>query len=240
MQHIFSSRFGHIVVTALALVVAFLSGSAVVAYATAPQSEIYACVNNSSGTIKVIAATGSCGNNEIKLIWNTQGPQGVPGPQGVTGPTGSTGAIGPTGPQGPQGEVGPQGPSGPSGPQGVPGPQGATGLTGAQGPAGPQGATGPTGATGLQGAPGISGYELKVGAYTLQAGESGNYSAFCSPGKQLFGGGYRVEDGVFNIPSRGSGPFRGADGINTWLAPLYNPNTFGVRITVFVICGNVN
>jgi hypothetical protein len=221
MQHIFSSRFGRIFVTVLALVV-FLSGSAVVAYATAPPSEIYACVNNSSGTIKVISATGTCGSNEIKLVWNTQGPQGVPGPQG---PTGAIGAAGP------QGETGPQG---------IPGPQGATGMAGAQGPAGPQGATGPTGATGPQGAPGISGYELKFGAYTLQAGESGNYVASCSPGKQLFGGGYRVEDGIFNIPSRGSGPFRGADGINTWLAPLYNPNTFGVRITVFAICGNVN
>jgi hypothetical protein len=33
---------------------------------------IYACVNNSSGTIHVTGATGSCANNEILLVWGSQ------------------------------------------------------------------------------------------------------------------------------------------------------------------------
>jgi hypothetical protein len=152
----------------------------------------------------------------MKLVWNTQGPQGVPGPQG---------------PQGIPGPAGPAGAIGPAGPQGDPGPQGAQGIPG------PVGATGPQGP---QGVPGVSGYELKFGNYTIPAGGADNYWAYCSPGKQIFGGGYRVEDGVLNIPSRGSGPFRDAAGTNSWLAPLYNPNTFGVRITVFAICGYAN
>jgi hypothetical protein len=174
MHHVFNSRFGRILTTALALAAAFAASSAVVAHATAPSSEIYACVNNSSGAIHVTDATTACNSNEMKLVWNTQGPQGVPGPQG---------------------------------PQGV---------------------------------PGVSGYELKFGNYTIPAGGADNYWAYCSPGKQIFGGGYRVEDGVLNIPSRGSGPFRDAAGTTSWLAPLYNPNTFGVRITVFAICGYAN
>jgi hypothetical protein len=51
-------------------------------------SVIYACVNNSSGTI--IAPTAACNANEIKLQWNTagpQGPKGDSGPQGAPGPT---------------------------------------------------------------------------------------------------------------------------------------------------------
>jgi hypothetical protein len=225
MHHIFNSRFGRILTTALALAAAFAAGSAVVAHATAPSSEIYACVNNSSGAIHVTDATTACNSNEMKLVWNTQGPQGVPGPQGpqgIPGPAGPAGAIGP---------AGPQGDPGPQGAQGIPGPVGATGATGASGPTGPQGP---------QGVPGVSGYELKFGNYTIPAGGADNYQAYCSPGKQIFGEGYRVEDGVLNIPSRGSGPFRDAAGTTSWLAPLSNPNTFGVRITVFAICGYAN
>ena len=33
---------------------------------------IYACVNNSSGTIHVTGATGSCASNEILLVWGSQ------------------------------------------------------------------------------------------------------------------------------------------------------------------------
>jgi hypothetical protein len=60
MHHVFNSRFGRILTTALALAAAFAAGSAVVAHATAPSSEIYACVNNSSGAIHVTDATTAC------------------------------------------------------------------------------------------------------------------------------------------------------------------------------------
>lgn len=61
---------------------------------------IYACVNNSSGTIKVVSATSTCANNEILLVWNGEGTQGPAGPTGPTGPTGATGPTGSTGPAG--------------------------------------------------------------------------------------------------------------------------------------------
>lgn len=57
-------------------------------------SLIYACVNNGSGTIHIVAAGASCQTNEISLVWNAQGPAGPPGPQG---PAGSPGPQGPNG-----------------------------------------------------------------------------------------------------------------------------------------------
>lgn len=71
--------------------------------ADAPTTTLYACVNNSSGTIHMIDATGSCASNEQLVVWNQ---------------------VGPTGPQGPQGQAGPQG---------VPGPQGPAGTNGVSG-----------------------------------------------------------------------------------------------------------
>jgi len=109
MRHLFRTRLGRILATALIAALAFGSGSAVAAFAVATPSTIYACVNNSSGTIKVIDAVTACGTNEIKLEWNTAGPQGA------TGATGATGAPGPQGAPGPHGAVGPQGLQGPAG-----------------------------------------------------------------------------------------------------------------------------
>jgi len=78
----------------------------------------YACVNFSSGTIKIVNEGDSCHGNETLIKWNQIGP---PGPQG------SQGEQGLPGPQGPRGEVGPAGPQGPQGEQGLPGPQGEPG-----------------------------------------------------------------------------------------------------------------
>jgi hypothetical protein len=127
MQRLLGTRRWRVLATALLVAFAFASGSAVAAFALAPPSTIYACVNNSSGTIKIVGANDTCKNNETKLQWNTEGPQGPAGPTGPAGP------AGPQGPQGPQGETGPQGPAGPQGPQGATGPQG---VPGPQGPAG--------------------------------------------------------------------------------------------------------
>ena len=112
-------------------VLAMLTATAALAFGTAATAgAIYACVNNNSGTIRIITENSLCTSNEQLLAWNIEGPPGPAGPAGATGPAGSDGAQGPTGPQGPQG------------------PQGSTGL---QGPAGPQGPTGPTGPQGPAG-----------------------------------------------------------------------------------------
>jgi len=80
---------------------------------------IHSCVNNTSGEIKIIAATANCPSNYHSLDWNIQGPAGQQGP---------IGPVGPIGPQGLQGEQGPQGLPGQQGIQGIQGPAGISGL----------------------------------------------------------------------------------------------------------------
>ena len=104
--------------------------------------QIYACVNNSNGEIKLVAQNATCKNSETLVVWNVAGPQAMIGPQGPAGPAGPAGAQGPQGPAGPQG---PQGAAGLTGPQG---PQGLAGLAGPPGPAGPAGPPGPPAAGG--------------------------------------------------------------------------------------------
>ena len=106
---------------------------------------IRACVQQTSGVLRLIGTAESCRPTETLVTWNVQGIQGPPGPEGPQGPQG---VAGPQGPQGPQGDVGPQGPQGEVGPQG---PQGETGPAGAVGPAG---SPGPIGPVGPQGPPG--------------------------------------------------------------------------------------
>lgn len=67
---------------------------------------IHACVNNTSGEIKIVGVNVTCASNYRALDWNIQGPAGSPGPMGPAGPAGT---------QGPQGLTGPQGPAGISG-----------------------------------------------------------------------------------------------------------------------------
>ncbi len=108
---------------------------------------IDACVNKSSGSVRIIGASQSCGSAENALSWNVAGPTGPAGPAGATGPTGPAGAAGPAGPAGPVGPAGATGPTGPPG-AGATGPTGPTGATGPTGPTGVTGATGPTGPAG--------------------------------------------------------------------------------------------
>ncbi|HKY49946.1 MAG TPA: hypothetical protein VJP45_01700, partial [Candidatus Limnocylindria bacterium] len=54
-----------------ALLVAAIIGTASVGLAGAITTGlIYACVNNGSGTIKVVSAEAACSSNEILLVWN--------------------------------------------------------------------------------------------------------------------------------------------------------------------------
>jgi hypothetical protein len=86
-----------VVVGLVAVIVAILTANLASAQATV----YYACVNNSSGEIKMVAADAQCNKNWTKIDWNRVGPQGPAGP------------VGPAGPAGPQGEQGPQGEPGP-------------------------------------------------------------------------------------------------------------------------------
>ncbi len=90
----------------IGLALALVGASAMTFAAAASTGVIYACVNNSSGTIQVVSAAETCKANEVTLTWNQQGPAGATGPQGVRGDTGQQGATGAAGPQGPAGPPG--------------------------------------------------------------------------------------------------------------------------------------
>ena len=81
----------------IGLSLALVGGSAITFAAAASTGVIYACVNNSSGTIHLVGSADTCSTNEVALAWNQQGPKGDTGPQG---PKGDTGPQGPTGPAG--------------------------------------------------------------------------------------------------------------------------------------------
>jgi hypothetical protein len=89
-----------------------------VAAATSAPVVYHACVTNTTGAVKIVSATATCGPGKHKISWNNLGPAGPTGPRGATGPQG---AAGPQGATGPQGAAGPQGPQGATGPQGPPG-----------------------------------------------------------------------------------------------------------------------
>jgi hypothetical protein len=48
--------------------------------AAAQSTTVYACVNKSSGTVKIVGPTTVCGNNESLLTWNQTGPAGTDAP----------------------------------------------------------------------------------------------------------------------------------------------------------------
>src|ERR1051326_35150 len=48
--------------------------------------QIYACVNNNSGEVKLVGQNTTCKNNETLVVWNIVGPQGLIGPAGAAGP----------------------------------------------------------------------------------------------------------------------------------------------------------
>jgi hypothetical protein len=114
-----------------------IAGAFAVALALAPISadaqQIFACVNATSGAVRIVAQGVACRTPESLVTWNVVGPQGPPGPAGPAG------ALGPPGPQGPAGPAGPQGSAGQQGPAG---PQGMSGERGPYGPAGPKGEPG--------------------------------------------------------------------------------------------------
>jgi hypothetical protein len=81
-----------IITCTLAAAGVFLIGSQ--AMAQAPGGQIFACVNNLTGAVRIVAQNTTCRAIEQLVVWNVVGPQG---------PAGPVGAQGPVGPQGPQG-----------------------------------------------------------------------------------------------------------------------------------------
>ena len=111
-----------------ALVLGLVLGAAALAVA-GNSGAIYACVNNDSGTVKIVAEGTDCNENWTLTSWNQQG---VPGTDGAQGPAGDDGADGA---DGAQGSAGDDGADGADGAQGSAGDDGADGADGAQGPA---------------------------------------------------------------------------------------------------------
>jgi len=93
-----------IIAVALLLLGGLTANAATVTY--------YACVNSSTGAIRIVSQTTTCNTSEHKIQWNQVGPQG---PKGPVGPQGPKGAQGLQGVQGKQGVQGPQGPPGTAG-----------------------------------------------------------------------------------------------------------------------------
>src|SRR5262249_4140605 len=102
-----------------------IAGAFVVTLGLAPTGagaqQIFACVNATSGAVRIVAQGVACRTPESLVTWNVVGPQGPPGPAGPAGAQGSAGQQAPAGPQGMSGERGPYGPAGPPGPKGEPG-----------------------------------------------------------------------------------------------------------------------
>ena|SRR6516164_48761 len=99
-----------------------IAGAFVVTLALAPISadaqQIFACVNNNSGAVRIVAQGVACRTPESLVTWNVVGPQGPPGP---AGPAGAQGSAGQQGLRGERGERGPYGPAGPPGSKDEPG-----------------------------------------------------------------------------------------------------------------------
>jgi hypothetical protein len=169
----------------------FLSSVAVIGVLAVPESAsaqqvIYACKNNITGFLDIVAANTTCPRGWTKISWDVTGPPGPQGSQGPAGATGPQGVAGATGPQGNTGATGAQGPQGVAGATGATGPQGQTGATGATGAQGPQGVAGATGATGPQGQTGATGATGAQGPQGVAGatGATGNTGATGATGPQ--------------------------------------------------------
>ncbi len=192
----------------------------------ASAATINACVNNSTGSVRV--TNSACGGAEHALSWNNVGPVG---PVGAVGPIGPVGPAGPQGPAGPPGAIGPVGPAGPVGSAGPQGPAGSAGPQGPAGPAGPAGSQGPAG-------PGST-YVTRTDSVTVDDdGAVHALTKICDAGERVSGGGYHYEENVANVEVRGSQPLPGGQ---AWQVFIENPASnadAGLLVTVFAVCAS--
>lgn len=77
-----TSRVLRYVVLLSAIGLVFAAGSVV----HAQTGVVSACLNPSSGTVRIIASDAQCRDTETALSWNAVGQQGPPGPEGPPGP----------------------------------------------------------------------------------------------------------------------------------------------------------
>jgi hypothetical protein len=220
------------------------------ARAQAP-GQIFACVNNFGGGVRIVAQNTTCLPFEHSVAWNVAGPQG---PDGLAGPPGPAGAQGPAGPQGLVGATRAQGLAGPVGPAGTAGPQGPTGPVGPIGPTGPAG--GIVGTSGYQcvpipavnggdpiifspiattGTPGVSTVGSQFSSFVLQPGLyliQWVYSLNPSPPQTVGGwsGGITIDrvepalNGSFSLPWFIGAP-QDSQQMSGGLAQISQPNT---------------
>jgi hypothetical protein len=177
---------------ALALVLVFTAGSALVASGNTQGATFYGCLA-SNGQIYAVSTAGAvgCKKGDLQIQWNEQGPEGAMGPAGLQGEKGDPGAQGIQGPAGEKGDTGDQGI------QGTAGPKGDTGLQGPKGDTGATGAAGPAGATGLAG--------LEWVSVTNQKGTFDSFTtvyAACPSGKVVVAGGYDYSIGASSTVGR--------------------------------------
>lgn len=99
----------------LALVLALGGGGYAVA-ASGGSGAVRACVAG-DGVLHLKRAR-QCGRHETSIVWNQQGPRGIPGSNGTNGQAGSQGVQGVPGQQGVQGVAGQNGEQGIQGPPG--------------------------------------------------------------------------------------------------------------------------
>lgn len=115
------------IVIASAIGVASAESAPRTSQAVRSEPVIRACVDRTTGDMRIPRTTRPCYPRERTLMWSVTGPAGPAGPQGPAGVMGPEGPQGPAGNQGGRGPVGAPGPTGAAGPQGDPGPAGGFG-----------------------------------------------------------------------------------------------------------------
>lgn len=169
-----------------AILVAVSTGMLSGAETAVAQSLVYACVNNDSGTPKIIGPNETCNNNWTKVALGA----GATGPAGPMGPAGPAGPAGPTGPTGLTGLTDLTGPVGPTGATGAVGPQGLVG------PVGPKGDKGDKGVQGIQGEQGgtgiVNAYQVIGDSVEINAGFPSSMTVYCEMDGFATGGGWRL------------------------------------------------
>jgi hypothetical protein len=103
-----------LVVLTIMTVLAIGGASAVLANGNSG-NVIYACVNNNSGTVKIVAADTVCHQNSTLVHWNQEGTPGMDGADGADGVDGQDGSDGQDGTDGQDGADGADGTAGISG-----------------------------------------------------------------------------------------------------------------------------
>jgi hypothetical protein len=80
--------------TCLVAAVSLFVPAAASAATAASTANVYTCVSNKIGAIRIVSAKTKCRRGEHKLSWGSTGPQGTTGAAGAPGAAGASGANG--------------------------------------------------------------------------------------------------------------------------------------------------